>query len=500
MPVISHFIMMGDSLSDRGTLDHRYLFGIIPMAWLGGLTGKSPRGRFTNGFAWSDDISATLADEFIIHRAENKGTLGGGQKKYNFNAADVSDDILTQRKATDANANSDQKTHLDTTDIADNVISDRHFQRSIQHSYTLDNDLYVQYRGRDFVRSYDEGGLTAHDYSWIPSTSISRFFSRLILSTLGKKREALLDHDKKLEVSVTQKKQTLIIEWSGANDLITVNARPSEEEADRAISDRISNAEKLIKQGYRNFVLFNLPDLSLTPRFQNMTGEDGNRERQNAQNISKYFNDNLLIACALLQKKYSGSSVEVFDIGAVFTDIYDDTKDQTNRYPGRFELDKLKTPYTKSKDFVIKNGLSPASGYMFWDDVHPTANMHALLADQFYKTYQNKYMFSAPKIETAKMLCDTFRKKYSDKFNKDVHGFFGLFRRSNLPKIDYTNPDQALAMILKHALYSGGNRTRGAITDLQWIDAKGNINVQIPALKAAKAELDAISRPALRKG
>ncbi|VVC75314.1 hypothetical protein AQUSIP_06030 [Aquicella siphonis] len=72
-PTISHFVMMGDSLSDRGTMDRRKLFGVIPMSWLSGLAGRSPRGRFTNGFAWSDYISAMLADEFIIQHAEKKG-------------------------------------------------------------------------------------------------------------------------------------------------------------------------------------------------------------------------------------------------------------------------------------------------------------------------------------------------------------------------------------------------------------------------------------------
>ena len=49
---ITQLIIMGDSLSDRGTLNQRKLFGLIPMSYLSGLSSKSPRGRFTNGFLW----------------------------------------------------------------------------------------------------------------------------------------------------------------------------------------------------------------------------------------------------------------------------------------------------------------------------------------------------------------------------------------------------------------------------------------------------------------
>jgi hypothetical protein len=48
-------------------------------------------------------------------------------------------------------------------------------------------------------------------------------------------------------------------------------------------------------------------------------------------------------------------------------------------------------------------------------------------------------------------------------------------------------------MILKHALEENGKCTRAA--RMQWLDSKGNINIHIPALRYAKEELAAISRP-----
>lgn len=50
---------------------------------------------------------------------------------------------------------------------------------NLRYDYNLDNDLYVTFEGRDFIRSYDEGGLSAYDYAWKPSSSITRFLAVL---------------------------------------------------------------------------------------------------------------------------------------------------------------------------------------------------------------------------------------------------------------------------------------------------------------------------------
>ena len=135
---IKNLIMMGDSLSDRGTVNKTLLFGCIPMSYLTGLEGHSPEGRFTNGLVWSDHVSAEIASDFTIHRL---------QKKW----------------------------HLDDTDISDAVINgDRRVLKAIRESYTLDDDKFINYNGKLWVRSYCAGGLTSHDYSWNLSTSIAK--------------------------------------------------------------------------------------------------------------------------------------------------------------------------------------------------------------------------------------------------------------------------------------------------------------------------------------
>lgn len=449
---ISHFIMMGDSLSDRGTMNHRYLFYFIPMSILSGLAGHSPRGRFTNGYAWSDHIATMLANQFMINELKEK--LG-----------------------------------MDSGDIADAIIAkDARVMALIRNDYSLDDDGFIQFEGRDFVRSYDEGGLTAHDYSWTLSKSLGRFFSRIILSTLTQKREELLAYDRENPSTKAHKAETLIIEWSGANDLITVNAGPSAIEVDRAVEARIANVRKLVRNGYQNFILFNLPDLSLTPRYQNKTGPTADREREEAHRYSNYFNSQLATEVARLQSHYPQCSIQVFDISSIFDEVHE------NPEAYGFETAKRKQPFQESADFVLNgDNTSPAKGYMFWDDVHPTADLHALLAERFYRKFRFQYNFKEPAsttdeefVEQSKFdlseddLRAAFITRYRERLVKDQQSFFGHFKHAGF---DYRNA--SLEEILTHALYEGGERTRKVIIDLQWIDKQGHFNLNSPVLREA---------------
>lgn len=455
-------VMMGDSLSDRGTADKDYVLGCIPLAFLSGLTGSSPKGRFTNGYVWADVISSLFASDFMIKQIK---------KKYGYTNEEIADAVLTKEK-----------------EIMDDL-KEKRIMDDLLYDYNLDNDLFVKFEGQDFIRSYDEGGLSAYNYAWKLSSSISRFFSRIILSTLEEKRKKLLDYDEEHHLSCKQKTQTLVIEWSGANDLITMNARPSIVEVDRAIKERIKNLELLIKNGYRNFIWFNLPDLSLTPRYQNMTGKEGDLERANAQQCSLYFNQELANACQKLQTMFPHCSFDLFDINNVFTSAYD--------HPEQYGLDpeKRKQPYKTSVDFkILPNGTSPAKGYMFWDDVHPTADVHAILANEFYKKYNPQYEFTEPESEdvheaelniSAADLQKAFCARYDEQLTTDQHSFFGRYKKS---KINYQTA--SLEEILKHALCEKGTRTQEVLKDLQWLDSSGNVNLNIPALKEAMMEVD----------
>lgn len=466
IPKIKGLVMMGDSLSDRGRLNNRMVFGCIPMSWLSGLAEYSPEGRFTNGWTWSDHLSAKFASDFTIHRI---------QKKW----------------------------HLDKTDISDAIINrDSRILKEVKVSYSLDNNKFVNYDGKLWIRSYCEGGLTAYDYSWQLSADIMRFFTRFIVAKLSQMSNELLAYDKKHNLSNEEKAETLIVEWSGANDLVTVNAKPSKEEVDKAINARVNNVKKLIANGYQHFVLFNLPDLSLTPRYQASSKE----EQDNAHECSLYFNTQLIKACQELNEDFPQCTIKPFDISILFADVYQNPK----KYG--FDENKKTQPYINSKEFDDpSDGLSPASGYMFYDDLHPSADLHALLANHFYDQLEQDYEFLEPSVSkanpaehfnprafkanpgellgvsqheinpalTSQNLLKIFRKHYEAKLSADKHSFF------KIPRSNLNVREADLSTIFKHALYEKGHRTFEVLNNLGWLDTKGQLRLDTPVLQKA---------------
>nr|HAT8712689.1 hypothetical protein [Legionella jordanis] len=433
---ICYHVFMGDSLSDPGFMDHRKLAGIIPMDGLSGLKGKSPQGSFTNGYVWDKDFGITEAEECIIKQLEYKG----------------------QRP----------------TDIADGIIDhEERIERPFTDDFQLDVYRQINFKHQDFVRYYAEGGLTSYNYSGRITADFKLLATEKILSTLEGKRQLLLEDDKARGITQDHRDETLITEWSGANDLITVNNRPSKEEAERAVKARLDNVEQLIKVGYCHFVLFDLPDLSLTPRFQKMEQS----EQNNAHVVCLYFNELLNQGVARLRKAYSYCDIDVFNASGIFKDAYE--------HPERYALDvnKLHTPYITSPDFKIKpNHTSPAPGYMFWDDVHPSAHVQDILAEKYAEKYSLNYSFSTP----HESLITQFKETYGQCFEDDLRGWFSFFRTSH---ISYNNPMLKLECILDHALNQGGQRSRKVIQQLGWINGQGQLLSKNPELVKAMEHL-----------
>ncbi|MCW8410265.1 SGNH/GDSL hydrolase family protein [Legionella sp. PATHC035] len=386
-------------------------------------------------------------------------------------------------------------------DVADQLITDSRYHDYVQEYYSLDDGRVAQYNGQNFFRNYSQGGSTSYDYSWndlflsllSPITSIKLFFTRLIVSNLSNQVDQFLqDSENEEAVSIEQKKKTLITVFSGANDLITVNSEPTEEAAKLAAQSNIDNIERLIKKGYTNFVLCNLPDLSLTPRYQNKSVD----ERNNAQTVSIAFNTELEKKLEKLKERYPNCSIDLFDIKSVFTKIYNDVRDDGGLgYSQYFNKSCLKEPYLdyakKNNIPIIPGGVAPGYQHMFWDDVHPTATMHALLMSEYYKSKEGlaQYKISAPAEQSAKLLCNIFNRKYHEKLEELT---FGPFSWCNEFSINYEEPKKALISILRYALVEqndDGDCLREAMADLGWW-ANGKPNMSIPALADAMWLLD----------
>lgn len=468
-PIIRHIVSLGDSLTDRGTMYKRTVFG-IPLRYLIGIDKTSPKGRFTNGYTWNDDFGTMLANMLIAKDFEKKSSCTNS-------AASAAATVTTKHSRS-----------LSASDIADRIIEDDFTViDQIEQAYSLDDDKLIQYKNTDFLRSHAEGGLTAHDYS--DEIMSSKIFAREIVSNLTAKRNELLDEDAARNTSQEEKSQTLITELSGANDMITVNDEPTKEIVDKAIAARVENIKELIKNGYQHFALINLPDLSLTPKCQSWSAED----KTNLQSCIVYFNEQLQLACEQLRADNPNVNIHLFDIYPIFNDIINN--------PEKYELDKSKQSqaFTSSPDFKNENGISHAPGFTFWDELHPTAHVHNIIADRFYGEYSQQFDFETPAacvVDSCQALCEAFMPAYLEKLRSDRGGFFGYFRESNLleklkkitieGKRDFLNE---IMIILDHALNGDGDRTRAVLQTLGWIDANNNINVFIPTLAEAKRRM-----------
>ncbi|MEO8400506.1 MAG: SGNH/GDSL hydrolase family protein [Gammaproteobacteria bacterium] len=392
------------------------------------------------------------------------------------------------------------------TDLADAILDDQ-IEHNFQRSYTLSNSKDVQFQGNSFIVTFAKGGSTArahHVYESLhvhPDESIkdcvvdyvTKVPSRFVLSTLEDQRNALLAHLAIEQYSDAEKAKKLVIEWSGANDLITVDVKPTKIEAKKAVEARIQNVKEMFKNGYRQVVLFNLPDLSLTPRFQRMSEAN----KTNAHEVSEYFNHMLLEQSQNLQReyqvKYPDCKIEIFDVSNILREVCENPM-QFPEY--KFSSENRSKPYIESNDFKLKNKNltsnpnknDSATGYIFWDDVHPTATMHILLAELLMKKLQERFEFQMPSPVSAETLYKRFKNKYREMLESP--GWFKFFRQSYLPKdLDGEEPEEAIVKILRHALIDDADRTVSVIKELGWIDDNGNIDLQIPVLHAASQEL-----------
>lgn len=396
---IENVLVIGDSLTDRGTMAKSAL------AAFSGLVGTSPHGRFTNGYVWLD---------YFIQQVVNDGTPPA----------------LIPPQAPQ--------------------------KKSI---FSVNNDEYVGTKSTPvFARTYCKGGMTAFDYSRVirPGQCILNAEAQ-VLATLDSMRDEALTDDEFINRKQSEKLTTLVIEWSGANDLITINSKPTKDAAELAVDARMENLEAMIAKGYQHFVLFNLPDLSLTPRFQN-----GHADlREQAKESVAYFNEQLQAKMSVLAERHPDCKFNIFDANGLFVEAYDN--------PEKFglEKDKRHQPFLESRAFKDNDPRTTAQGYMFWDEVHPTEALHVQLATFFYQqVFSEHYEFSFAKQSALRK----FQQEYGMRWEDDSHGTCGWFRKS---RIDYLSEGLTLENIIEHGLNNKGHRTRKVMETLGWIHRNG---------------------------
>ena len=354
--VIKNLIIIGDSLSDRGVMYGATRIGSKLLSLLG-LLNKSPFNRFTNGYAWTDHLAANLANKFTVKDLVKK--TSHDTKKTN------------------------------STDIADGIIThDKKIRKQVDR-YTLNDPLQIRYQNQEFIRSYCEGGLSNHQYPFSFFQLGYHTATRLVVPYLSNKLSEIKKDD---QDRIQQNKQeTLTILWSGTNDLGLVNDSNEKEYTGKvhsAIDSLGKSIEELIQSGYCYFLLLNIPDPAQAPGF---------KETKPLIEASQYYNKKLWQLRQNLHEQYPHCHFDLFDINLHLQKIVN--------HPEAYYLDKskIKDGYLTSSDFkpIKKSGdLQPASGYLFWDTVHPTTHVHSIIARKVEKMIRTKYVIEPPTMPT----------------------------------------------------------------------------------------------------
>ena len=239
---------------------------------------------------------------------------------------------------------------------------------------------------------------------------------------------------------------------------------------------RIDNLEKLISLGYRHFILFNLPNLSLTPRFQKKT----HSEQSSAESCVNHFNDYLTFKLESIKESFPFFTISIYDVNQLFTKAY--------QHPEQCGLDedKKQLPFVSSAEFKDTDNQARAKGFMFWDEVHPTQAVHQQLAhDMLQAVFLEHYEFCVPRDS----LLTQFRERYGKRWEDDKAGRLGFFRES---KINYLKAD--LARIMFHAIHEKGYRTLDVISDLGWINKNKVLKSSHPLIAEAMREVERLKQ------
>ncbi len=162
---------------------------------------------------------------------------------------------------------------------------------------------------------------------------------------------------------------TLYAVFAGANDFIDGQTNVSV-----PINSLQSSINRLMTAGARQFLVFNLPPLGDTPKYN---GSQATLVQYNA--LSQQFNSGLATMLAGVQSSNPAVKVSQFDVYGLFSQVlanpsgFDLTNVTNSAAPG---LSAGASSYDTSREAPNPNQ------YLFWDDLHPTTAVHAILAQR----------------------------------------------------------------------------------------------------------------------
>lgn len=179
--------------------------------------------------------------------------------------------------------------------------------------------------------------------------------------------------------------QTQINDWtanhvSGASQLFTVLGGATDlfdligvagdqtAAAQQAANNIVAGLQSLYNDGARNILVGNLPDLGLVPSYHNTP------DQAQATALTNAFNATLAAGLGNLQATSVGLNLQLLDLNTLFNSAIVN--------PAAYGLTNVTAAaYTGDPDYEGVGTVVPdPSGYLFWDEVHPTTLGHSMVA------------------------------------------------------------------------------------------------------------------------
>ncbi|HVE44791.1 MAG TPA: SGNH/GDSL hydrolase family protein [Gammaproteobacteria bacterium] len=188
------------------------------------------------------------------------------------------------------------------------------------------------------------------------------------------------------------KERTLFIFWIGGNDYLLSNADPNMQVAVQRVIDGImEQIGRLIAYGAQNFMIFNLPDLSVSPYGQSLTPA----EQLKLKAVIRIHNEKLASLVTMLRNTDPDLVVDLIDANGLFNNMINNPAFYNQQYHinmtnvkdacwrGSYAGDvqsRNTSSSSASQDANMPMVCPNPDNYVFWDKLHPTKVMQSVLA------------------------------------------------------------------------------------------------------------------------
>ncbi|HDN2512704.1 TPA: lipase [Providencia rettgeri] len=188
-----------------------------------------------------------------------------------------------------------------------------------------------------------------------------------------------LSNMKKQQKGLTFDEKDLSIIFFGANDYMTYG----KSDVDKVINSHKKHIKKMINNGAKNILVMGLPDLSEPPAIKTTSPQT----QRKIQNLSIEHNNKLQTLVNIF-KLNKNININYFNVNNVMKKIINIVGDINKNSPGAYNM---KTAFSDGYIRRDRPHLEVDPHYIFIDDVHPTQEVHNIIAMELHNFILEKY-------------------------------------------------------------------------------------------------------------